>query len=254
MQIEPLSQSPLGLAGMPGAIGGRTGAGAPLVQARERREEAGGEPESDRYARGGPPGEDSEDAPFWLLMWQADRRAGRRQLGARERKRAEALEAAWIKDWLAAVAPELAAWRVAAERPRLAAWQTVTDALVAAAGPFSSPMVVFQPLVKHGRGQFIFRHPRALIQLAPQAPGTPGEWYGTLAHESMHHAQYELVARLYQGQPLPSPWLELARYYRDAVAVYRMVSPAYPPERHRAQDLERGPWKLGEAVARAIDA
>lgn len=243
--------SPLGLAGMPGVIGGGGGSPAPVAPRSGR--ERGGSPEGgDRYA-GGPAGASAEDAPFWLLMWQADRRSGRRVLDRRQTREAAALESEWIAAWLDALAPALSGWRLAASRPRLAAWQTVTEAIVAAGGPFPAPLVVFQAALTSGRGQFVFRHPRALIQLAPSFPGSPGEWYGTLAHEAMHHAQYDMVARLYQGHPLPAPWDALARYYRDAIATYRVLSPACPPEVHKTQPLEHGPWKLGGAIAKAID-
>jgi hypothetical protein len=109
---------------------------------------------------------------------------------------------------------------------------------------------VWQPGLKEGRGQFLFRLEGNLLQLRPGAPGTLAEWTATVAHETFHHLQQELITALYRGEPAISP--PLAALYRDARNVYEALGPHCPPARHRRQALEVGAWAYGEAIARAL--
>ncbi|MFP5504413.1 MAG: hypothetical protein ACLGIN_18160 [Candidatus Sericytochromatia bacterium] len=234
VSLEPLRPQPL-RAPQPGA-------------GPERREGRGG----DRFDRA-PRGLEDEP-PFWVVAMAADRMSRRQYLSAAERKAASRLEAAWVTQLAAKVAPAIADWRQElSSPPRLADWQALAEVVCEAAGQ-APPRVVWQPGMRSDRGQFLFRVEGNLIQLRPGAPGTIAEWAGTVTHETYHHLQQEWVSALYRGSPaLAGEADRLARYFRDARSVYQGLGPACPPARHRAQDLERGAWAFGGAIARQLE-
>jgi hypothetical protein len=191
------------------------------------------------------------DVPHWLIAMSADRAAGRRHLPPDAHQRAREVEAAWIAGWasrLAASLPTPGATRSAAAR--LASWQACVDGLCAEAGvPLPRAHVVWQPAMGVHRGQYLFQVDTPLIQLRPDAAGTPREWLATVAHETYHHAQHALLVALYQGRPAwPAPFDLLAAYFRDARNSYRGEGPACPPAVHRQQELELGAWHFGRLV------
>jgi hypothetical protein len=207
----------------------------------------------DRY-EGRPPAAETADTPFWLVAMSSDRLARRQYLDDAARKAAFKLEAAWVRQMTEAARPGIVAWAAALPAaPALADWQALTAHLAEQAGGFPAPRVVWQPGLKAGRGQFLFRVEGSLIQLRPGASGTRAEWVATVAHETFHHLQQCLVTALYRGEAgLPAPLDQLAAYYRDARNVYDTLGPHCPPERHKRQALEVGAWAYGEAVAGAL--
>ncbi|MFN3431003.1 MAG: hypothetical protein ACK46X_13745 [Candidatus Sericytochromatia bacterium] len=194
------------------------------------------------------------DTPFWLVAMSTDRLARRRHMPARAFKAAARTEAAWIRQIAQAAGPRVTAWAGALPATlTLADWQALAEALAEAAGGFRAPRVVWLPGLPDGRGQFLFRVDGNLLQLKPGAGGSRAEWAATVAHETFHHLQQELVTALYRGEPaLDGPLAELAAYYRDARNTYDALGPACPPDRHRRQPLEVGAWAYGEAIARAL--
>jgi hypothetical protein len=205
----------------------------------------------DRYEGRAP---ETADTPFWLVAMSSDRLARRQYLDDAARKAASRLEAAWVRQIAASARPGVSAWAAALPAaPALADWQALTDHLAEQAGGFPAPRVVWQPGLKTGRGQFLFRVDGSLIQLRPGAAGSRAEWVATIAHETLHHVQQCLVTALYRGEPgLPAPLDQLAAHYRDARNVYDTLGPHCPPDRHRRQALEVGAWVYGEAVAGAL--
>ena len=195
------------------------------------------------------------EAPFWLVRMSADRLARRRYLSDAAMRAAERTERRWIAQLAESAGPAIARWAAAHPAPSdLAAWQALADALCAEAG-FQPVRAVWLPGMPDGRGQFLFRVEGNLLQLRPGAPGSRREWVATVAHETFHHLQQELVTALYRGEPtLAAPLDELAGRYRDARAVYETLGPHCPPERHRRQALEVGAWAFGEAIARRLEA
>lgn len=205
----------------------------------------------DAFVGAGSPEPDA--APFWLLCMHRDRVSGRQVLSARQKRAAARLEALWLEDLVQRAGPALITWaKRVPPAPLLQDWQSLATALSASAG-FAAPRVVHQPNLKGGRGQFLLRVEGNLLQLAPHAQGTRAAWCATVAHETFHHFQHELIANLYRGLPLAAPLDQLAAYYRDALASYRPVGPDCLPEVHRLQPLERGAWAYGEAVARHLE-
>lgn len=201
--------------------------------------------DQDRYAR---EERKAREAPFWLVRMAADRMAKRRYQTPRQRRAAMALEGRWIAALAQAVAPALAGWQPSG---RLADWQWLAGQLASAAG-LAPPRVVWLPGLREGRGQFWFRTEGNLVRLNPKAPGSTREWIATVAHETFHHLQQELVSAFYRGEPLVGDRALLAAYYRDARNTYEPLGPECPPERHREQDLERGAWAFGTAIAGLI--
>lgn len=234
-----------------GQTGGPAGPAKPVTASTGRK--ASSEREGDRYT-GGETGPTAGEVPFWLVTMSTDLMARRRYLSAADRKTAVRLEASWLKALAAEAAPELAAWRAAlAGPPGLADWQDLSARLTGLAGDWAPPRVVWQPSMKDDRGQFLWRLEGSLLQLRRGAPGSLAEWAGTVAHETFHHLQQELVVSLYRGSPaLQAPYDQLAAYYRDARNAYVSRGPAMPPAQHRQQDLEVGAWAFGEAIARGI--
>lgn len=204
----------------------------------------------DRYD-GRPPSPEPADTPFWLVAMSSDRLARRQYLSETQRKAASRLESAWVRRIAAAARPGVSAWAAALPAaPTMADWQALAAHLADHAGGFPAPRVVWQPGLKTGRGQFLFRVEGSLLQLRPGAAGTRAEWVATVAHETFHHVQQCLVTALYRGEPaFPAPLDQLAAYYRDARNVYDTLGPQCPPDRHRRQALEVGAWAYGEAVA-----
>jgi hypothetical protein len=213
----------------------------------------GGEAARDRYD-GRPPSAEAADTPFWLVAMSSDRLARRQYLSESQRKAAAKLEATWLRQIAAAALPGVVAWAAALPAaPTLADWQVLSGHLAEHAGGFPAPRAVWQPGLKAGRGQLLFRVEGSLLQLRPGAPGTRAEWVATVAHETFHHVQQCLVTALYRGEPgLPAPLDQLAAYYRDARNAYDTLGPHCPPDRHRRQPLEVGAWAYGEAIAGAI--
>jgi hypothetical protein len=209
----------------------------------------GGAPR-DRYD-GRPPSPEAADTPFWLVAMSSDRLARRQYLNDAQRKAASRLESAWLRQIAAAARPGVLAWAQALPAtPALADWQALAGHLAEQAGGFPAPRVVWQPGLRSGRGQFLFRVEGSLLQLRPGAAGTRAEWVATVAHETFHHVQQCLVTALYRGElGLSAPLDQLAAYYRDARNAYDTAGPQCPPERHRRQALEVGAWAYGEAVA-----
>ncbi|HEY9722568.1 MAG TPA: hypothetical protein V6D47_11155 [Oscillatoriaceae cyanobacterium] len=234
MEIRPLQES--------SAIAPKTKPKAPGPESKPSRRER----DEDRYAR---EERTAGDAPFWLVRMASDRMARRRYQSARERKAAMAVERRWIAALVQSATPELSAWQTTANR--LADWQRLADRIASLAA-VEPPQVVWLPDLREGRGQFWFRVEGSLVRLNPRAPGSPRDWIATVAHETFHHVQQELVSAFYQGEPLEGDRAVLAAYYRDARATYETLGPGCPPERHREQDLERGAWAFGEAIARTI--
>ena len=207
----------------------------------------------DRYD-GRSPQDAETDTPFWLVAMSTDRLARRRYLPEKAFKAAAKAESAWLRQIAQAAGPRVTAWAGGIPAaPALADWQALAEALAEAAGGFRAPRVVWLPGLPDGRGQFLFRVDGNLLQLKPGAAGSRAEWVATVAHETFHHLQQELVTALYRGEPaLGGPLAELAAYYRDARNTYDALGPACPPERHRRQPLEVGAWAFGEAIARAL--
>lgn len=194
------------------------------------------------------------DAPFWLVAMSTDRLARRQYLNDKERKAAMRLEQTWLAQLADAARPAVVAWATELRgAPTLAHWQALVGELCRCAGGFPVPRAVWQPGLKEGRGQFLFKLEGNLLQLRPGAPGTIAEWTATVAHETFHHLQQELVTALYRGEAVFAPPLDrLAALYRDGRNVYQTVGPHCPPDRHRRQALEVGAWAYGEAIARAL--
>lgn len=210
---------------------------APQPEARPRRGSAPG----DRFER---TPDATPAAPFWLVKMAQDRMAQRRYMSDAETRELASREPGFVA-WLAeAVAPAVAEWGGAHE---LASYQDLAARLTPG---FVPPRVVSQGALRGGRGQFLFQADGSLLQLKLDAPGTPAEWIATVAHECFHHLQQELVSALYQDRAIsPEDVAALARYYRDARAVYLPLGPDCPPERHRRQALELGAWAFGARVA-----
>jgi hypothetical protein len=213
---------------------------------------AGG-PSRDHY-QGGASAPETDDTPFWLVAMSTDRLARRQYLSDAARKAACRLEAAWVRQLGEAARAGVSAWGAALPAtPTLADWQALTAHLAEQAGGFPPPRAVWQPGLKAGRGQFLFRVDGSLLQLRPGAPGTRAEWVATVAHETFHHVQQCLITALYRGGPALAPPLDqLAAYYRDARNVYDTLGPHCPPERHRRQALEVGAWAYGAAIAASL--
>jgi hypothetical protein len=207
----------------------------------------------DRYD-GRPPSAEVADTPFWLVAMSSDRLARRQYLSDAQRKAAARLESAWLRQIVAAARPGVAAWAAALPAaPTLADWQALATHLAEQAGGFPAPRVIWQPGLKSGRGQFLFRVDGSLLQLRPGAAGMRAEWVATVAHETFHHVQQRLVTALYRGEPgLSAPLDQLAAYYRDARNAYDTAGPHCPPDRHCRQPLEVGAWAYGEAVAASL--
>lgn len=205
-----------------------------------------------RRMRGGP-----ENTAFWLVSMSADRAAGRIYLDAQARKEAQKLEKNWIEAWVHR-------WPAQVEIPhptkplgqRQMQWQQCVDDLCEAAGfMLPPPSLVWQPAMQVHRGQYLFQAEGSLLQLRPDAAGSPFEWLATVAHETFHHAQHMLLVCLYRGYPeLPPPYGALAAYYRDARNVYRVPGAECPPEQHRKQWMEVGAWRFGQAIVQRHQA
>ncbi|MEB3329863.1 MAG: hypothetical protein VKQ33_11585 [Candidatus Sericytochromatia bacterium] len=196
------------------------------------------------------------DVPHWVIAMSADRASGRRYLPPGALADAREVERAWIAGWVARLPDSLPVpGATGTSAGRLAAWQAWVDDLCHHAGtPLPRAHVVWQPAMGVHRGQYLFQTDTPLIQLRPNAAGTPSEWLATVAHETYHHAQHALLTALYQGRPAwPAPFDLLAAYFRDARNVYRGEGPACPPATHRQQELELGAWRFGRLVgARAV--
>lgn len=194
------------------------------------------------------------DAPFWLVAMSSDRLARRQYLSDAERKAAARLEQTWLVQLAEAARPAVVAWAADLRgAPTLAHWQALVGELCQSAGGFPMPRTVWQSGLKEGRGQFLFKLEGNLLQLRPGASGTLADWTATVAHETFHHLQQELVTALYRGEPVFAPPLDrLAALYRDARNVYEAQGPQCPPDRHRRQALEVGAWAYGAAIARAL--
>ena len=216
-------------------------------------QEARSERDGDRYTGGEPGGAGPAEVPFWLIAMSTDHMARRQYLKPAERKAAARLEVQWLSGLITQAMPEVQAWRsLRPGAPGVADWQALSDRLAALVG-WQAPRVVWQPAMREDRGQYLWRLEGSLLQLRRGAPGTLAEWAGTVAHETFHHLQQELVCSLYRGSPeLHPPLDQLAAYYRDARNVYRSRGPACPPAVHRRQDLEVGAWAFGEAIARGL--
>lgn len=229
---------------------GPQGPARPVAPSTGRK--AGAEREGDRYtgAEASTPGE----VPFWLVCMSTDHMTRRQYLSASDRKAAATLEARWLSALIPEALPVVAAWQGGlAGPPRLSDWQDLSDRLAGLAGGWAAPKVVWQPAMRDDRGQYLWRLEGSLMQLRRGAPGTLAEWAGTVAHETFHHIQQELVVALYRGTPeLPPPFDQLAPYYRDARNTYVSRGPACPPAVHRKQDLEVGAWAFGEAIAKGV--
>lgn len=209
--------------------------------------------EGDRYAGGERTG-GAIEVPFWLVCMSTDHMARRRYLGPADHRAAARLETRWLSQLVAEAAPGVAAWRAGlAGPPGLADWQALSHLLSGLAPVGGPPRVVWQPALRDDRGQYLWRLEGSLLQLRRGAPGTLAEWAGTVAHETFHHLQQELVVSLYRGSPpLDAPFDALAAYYRDARNTYLSRGAACPPAAHRKQDLEVGAWAFGEAIARLV--
>ena len=180
---------------------------------------------------------------FWRAMGFAD-------IGqAKALTEADVLALRRLAGLVEAASTGLQAWQPTDNR--LADWQHLAGHLAALAA-VAPPQVVWLPGLREGRGQFWFRVEGSLVRLNPQAPGNPREWVATVAHETFHHLQQELVSAFYRGEPLEGDRAVLAAHYRDARATYETLGPGCPPERHREQDLERGAWVFGTAIARRM--
>lgn len=187
----------------------------------------------------------------------ADRAAGRIYLDDSAHRAAQKLEETWIQEWLGR-------WPAQIELPptgqslgqRQIQWQRCVESLCLSAGfDLPPPAIVWQPAMQVHRGQYVFQSDGSLLQLRPDAAGSPHEWLATVAHETFHHAQQALVVCLYRGHPeLAAPYHALAAYYRDARNVYRVPGPNCPPEQHRKQWLEVGAWRFGQAVVQHYQA
>jgi hypothetical protein len=190
--------------------------------------------------------EPSGETPFWLVRMSADRMAGRRYLDRKACRKAQVLEAAWIRSLVAETDTRDFVLPPLKGAEGLAAFQGLVNRLVQAAG-FVKPQVVWLPGMREYRGQYVFRVEGGLIQLQPQAAGDRAAWVETVAHETFHHFQQELVTALYKGEAFETAELALlAAYYRDARAVYKTL----PPAAHRQQELEVGAWTYGAAISR----
>jgi hypothetical protein len=200
-----------------------------------------------------------QDAPCWLSRMSTDRLTRRQYLDKAHARKAARFEQVWIQTLLG---PSLPAAEVFLNSPTapggaagLAVFQSFVDDLVAAANAgFTQAGVVWLPGKLSGRGQFVFRLERNLIQLsAKESPATTPRvtWLETVAHETFHHFQQELITAHYRGEDAGSADLnELAAYYADARAVYQGPSAHMTQERHRKQALEVGAWTFGAALAR----
>lgn len=220
--------------------------------------QAGGARQGDSFQRQIPAPED--DAPFWLVHMSTDRLAGRQYLDKRAHREAARLEERWVASLVAKCTPAARACCEGMDWPArgaktLAAFQGLVD-VVSAAGGVPGARAVWLPGKLEGRGQYLFQLAGSLIQLRPEPAGRPGAgplaWLETVAHESFHHLQQELVVALYKGEPVPPALAPLAAYYRDARAVYQAPSAALPPERHKRQALEIGAWRFGAGLAATV--
>ncbi|MDB5101604.1 MAG: hypothetical protein JWM80_6025 [Cyanobacteria bacterium RYN_339] len=215
--------------------------------ARATAGEGGTKPQAgDGFTRQEAPDED--DTPFWLVCMSTDRLAGRQYLDRKAHQAGAKAEAAWVKELVLAGTPAARRFAAAGLPPLrgaagLQAFQALVDGLVQG---LAAPKVVWLPGMREGRGQYLFRVSGGLIQLRPAGPGDLAAWLETVAHETFHHLQQELVTALYKGDELAQP--QLAAYYRDARAVYQ---PALPFEANRRQALEVGAWTFGADLARA---
>jgi hypothetical protein len=182
----------------------------------------------------------------------------RQYLGADERKAAAKLEAAWIAGLVTEAGPLIDIWLEGLgekTEPRLADWQALSDHLTDLAGMESRCRVVWQPAMRDDRGQLLWRFEGSLLQLRRGAQASLAEWAGTVAQETCHHVQQELVCSVYRGSPaLRAPHDALAVFYRDARNAYISRGPDFPPAVHRRQPLEVGAWAFGEAIARRVQA
>lgn len=204
-----------------------------------------------------------DETPFWLVRMSTDRLSGRQYQSAGDRRMAARLEEAWVCELITHSLPAARRYLSApGQGPAgaLAALQALADGVVAAArsahpaGPFGTVRTVWLADKQTGRGQLVFQVSGNLVQLKPDVPPAatpPAAWLETLAHETFHHLQQELVTALYQGDDLPEPDLALlAAYYRDARAVYKPPSAFKDAAAHRKQVLEVGAWTFGSGLAR----
>lgn len=194
--------------------------------------------------------QDSLDAPFWIIQMHRDQTTKRQWLHPRERITARDLESSWVTQWVSDInepGDKLAAPSV------LRDWQTLFDiwqdqATIA----LPRPRVVFQKAIAPLRAQFLFRPEQHLIQLNPTAPGTHNDRLASVGHELFHHAQQCLVNALYQGHELFEPWLQLARYYRDARIRYIPWHTSRNEHTHHQQDLEKGAVQFAQSLRRHL--
>ncbi|MEB3284675.1 MAG: hypothetical protein VKN33_05270 [Candidatus Sericytochromatia bacterium] len=197
------------------------------------------------------PRDSAENNPYWLIAMSADRATGRRYLDSQAVVEAQGLEALWINEWAQRL-PEVLDVPDSMDSlgQRQIQWQRCVESLCALSGfTLDSPAIVWQPAMRVHRGQYLFQSEGSLLQLRPDAAGTPSDWLATVAHETFHHAQHQLILCLYRGTAsLPFPFGALAAYYRDARNIYRVPGPECPPEKHRQQWLEIGAWRFGQAV------
>lgn len=246
MELRPLSE--------PGPLGGPLAPVSALIrreaEPRKSGERSNGQGGGDAFLPSD--GSPLDAAPFWLVRMSSDRLAQRRYLSERERKALAKLERRFLDDLLQRCGPVALAWRQTLKRgPGLADHQRLVSALCATAG-LPNVRIVAQGAIGSERGQYLFRVDGPLIQLRVGAPGSPAEWCATVAHETYHHFQQALVVTLYQGSAPADPrQADMARYYRDARNTYRALGPAFSADKHAQQDLERGAWAFGRAIAQA---